>query len=197
MKRVNKIEDKELIEELFEEVEYGTLALCANNKPYSLPINFVKVNNEIFFHGAKKGKKIDIINENSNASFSVVDPISFLPSYFSTDDGNASPATHMYKSVLCDGNIEFVEDYDEKINALAALMMKYQKEGGYKSLDNDMYKKIVNATCIYKLKYEEISAKFYLGQHFNEKRFQRVCEHLKQRGTKKDLKTLKLIESFR
>lgn len=58
-------------------------------------------------------------------------------------------------------------------------------------------KKIVNATCIYKLVCKDISAKFYLGQHFNEKRFNRVKEYLSNRGTKNDLKTLKLLEEFR
>lgn len=58
-------------------------------------------------------------------------------------------------------------------------------------------KKIVNATCIYKLVCKDISAKFYLGQHFNEKRFTRVKEYLSNRGTKNDFKTLKLLEEFR
>lgn len=197
MKRIHTINDKNLTKQILDEVEFGTLALCSDNKPYSLPINFVEKDGEVFFHGAKKGRKIDIINSNCFASFSVVDPISFLPSYFSNDEGNASPATHIYKSVMIDGYIEFVEDYDEKIKALGALMQKYQKEGGYKSLDNEMYKKIVNATCIYKLVCIELSTKFYLGQHFNEKRFLMVKENLLKRGTKKDLQTLKLIEEFR
>lgn len=197
MKKAHIIKDESLISEIFEEIEFGTLALCVDNKPYSLPINFVKNNSEIYFHGSKKGKKIEIIKNNSNASFSVVDSISFLPSYFSTADENASPATHIYKSVISDGNISFVEDYEEKVLALECLMKKYQKEGGYKPLNDEIYKKIVNATCIYKLSIQELSAKFYLGQHFNEKRFNRVCEQLEKRGTENDIKTLKLLQEFR
>ena len=197
MRKVYEIKDESLIENILEDVEYGTLAICSDNKPYSLPLNFVSINKEIFFHGAKKGKKIDIIKNNNNASFSVVDSYSQLPSYFSTDTGNASPATHMFKSVIIDGEIEFVEDYEVKATALSFLMKKYQKEGGYKPLNDAIYKKIINATCLYKLAPNEITAKFHLGQDYNEERFNRVSEHLKQRGTSKDLKTLALIQEFR
>jgi len=197
MRKVYEIKDENLIIDILEDVEFGTLAICSDNKPYSLPLNFVQVEKEIFFHGAKKGKKIDIMKKNSNASFSVVESFSLLPSYFSTDTGSASPATHMFKSVIIDGIIEFVEDYEQKVKALGYLMKKYQKEGGYKPLNDAIYKKIINATCIYKLVSKETSAKFHLGQDYNEERFNRVIKHLKQRGTEKDLKTLELINQYR
>lgn len=197
MKKIHEITDEILINGVLENVEFGTLALCVENKPYSLPLNFVQFENDIYFHGAKKGKKIDMIKENSSASFSAVENISFLPSYFSTADENASPATHMYKSIIIDGVIEIVEDYEQKKLALSALMEKYQKEGGYKALDDGMYQKIINATGVYRLLNQQRSAKFYLGQNFNEQRFKRVSEHLIQRGRKEDLATLKVLEEFR
>lgn len=197
MQKIVEITDKNLIKEVLDNAEYGTLALCVDNKPYSLPINFVEYNNEMFFHGAKKGKKIDYINKNANASFSVVEAYSLLPSYFSTDTGNAAPATHLFKSIIIDGKIEFVEDYNEKAQALEALMKKYQKEGNYTPLHDAMYEKIITATCIYKLVPEETKAKFKLGQAFTKERYERVTSHLKQRGTPKDLETLKLIEEFK
>lgn len=197
MQKILEVTDKKMIKEVLYKAEYGTLALCTNNKPYSLPINFVEYNNEIFFHGAKKGKKIDYIKENANASFSVIEAYSLLPSYFSTDTGNAAPATHLFKSIIIDGKIEFVEDYNEKAQALEALMKKYQREGNYTPLHDSMYEKIITATCIYKLIPEQTKAKFKLGQAFTKERYERVTSHLKQRGTPKDLETLKLIEEFK
>jgi uncharacterized protein len=197
MRKVFEVTDKYMIDEVLSNSEYGTLSLCNDNKPYILPLNFVMANDEIYFHGAKKGKKIDLIKENSNASFNVVETYSLLPSYFSTDDGKACPATHLYKSIVVEGNIEFVENYDEKANALESLMKKLQKEGKYIPLNDEIYKKAINATCVYKLVSSNISAKFGLGQNFNEERFNRVCENLTLRGTKKDLKTLELLIQFR
>jgi len=197
MKKVYEIKDQDLINTIFDEAEFGTLAICHDNKPYSLPLNFVKIKEDIYIHGAKKGKKIDIMKANANASFSVVESLSILPSYFSTDDGRASPATHMYKSIIVDGTIEFIEDFEQKVDVLEKLMQKYQKEGGYKSLSDDIHKKIINATCLYKVVVNHMSAKFHMGQDYNEQRFSRVKEHLLKRGTSKDLSTLKLMEELR
>lgn len=196
MKKAFEITDKIVICEILDNAQYGTLALCSDNKPYSLPINFVEIDGEIFFHGAKKGKKISIIKENSYASFSVVEDYSLLPSYFSSNKGDACPATHLFKSVIIDGQIEFINKYDEKANALESLMQKLQKEGKYTPLNNEMYKKAIDATCLFKLVPNEIKGKFKLGQHFNKERYERVCFHLEQRGTKKDLQTLELMKQF-
>jgi nitroimidazol reductase NimA-like FMN-containing flavoprotein (pyridoxamine 5'-phosphate oxidase superfamily) len=166
-----------------------------NNLDFQL--NFVMANDQIYFHGAKKGKKIDLIKEKSNASFNVLEIYSLLPSYFSTDDRKACPATHLYKSIVIEGNIEFVENYNEKANALEFLMKKLQKEDKYIPLHDEIYKKAINATCVYKLVSNKISAKFGLGQNSNEERFNRVCEHLKLRASKQDLRTLKLLIHFR
>lgn len=197
MKKIFEITDEKIISEILDRAEYGTLALCVDNRPYSLPINFVEVDGEIFFHGAKKGKKIQMIQNNPYASFSVVESLSLLPSYFSNDKGDACPATQLFKSVVIDGIIEFVEAYDKKAHALQSLMEKLQKEGKYTPLNDAMYKKAINATCLFKLVPEVKKAKFKVGQQFTPERYERVTEHLKMRGTKKDLETLKLIEAFK
>ena len=197
MKKAFEITDEKIINEILDNAEYGTLALCVNDKPYSVPINFVESEGEIFFHGAKKGKKIDIMKQNQNASFSVVEDYSLLPSYFSSDKGDACPATHMYKSVIIDGKIEFIDDYDDKVKAMGALMEKLQKEGKYIPLNHEMYKKALDATAMYKLVPIEKKAKFKLGQNFNEERYTRVISHLEERGTLKDLATIELIKNSR
>ncbi len=197
MKKAFDIKDKEQISEVLNNASFGTLSLSIDNKPYSTPLNFVEFEDEIYFHGAKKGKKIDIIKENAYASFCVVEDYSLLPSYFSSDKGDACPATHLFKSVIIDGKIKILEDYDEKATALEMLMQKLQKERKYISLNNEMYKKAINATCVYKLIPANTTAKFKLGQNFNEERYQRVVSHLKQRGEKKDLETLKLLELYK
>ena len=117
MKKSVTITDKKIIQNILDDAEFGTLALCSNNRPYSLPINFVEMNGEFYFHGAKKGKKLDLIKENSFASFCVVESYSLLPSYYSTQDGSACPATQLFKSVIIDGKMLLVEHYDEKAKA--------------------------------------------------------------------------------
>lgn len=197
MKKAFKIENQSIINQLLESVEFGTLALCSNNKPYSLPINFVALDECIYFHGAKKGRKIDLIKENMKASFSVVESFSLLPSYFSTDDGSACPATQLFKSVIIDGNITLVNSFEEKTQALKGLMKKLQSEGKYTPMHHTMYEKAINATEVFKLTPEETSAKFKFGQNYTNERYERIAAYLKERGTPLDLATLELIKAHR
>ncbi|XPV69379.1 MAG: pyridoxamine 5'-phosphate oxidase family protein [Halarcobacter sp.] len=197
MKQIFEITNKEIINEVLNNAEYGTLALCDNNKPYSLPINFVEYNDEIYFHGSKKGRKMDILKNNQFASFSVVESYSMIQSYFSSNDGLACPATHFFKSIIIDGEIKFIENYDEKVQALSELMKKLQKEGKYKPLSDEVYQKSIDATTIYKLVPNKIKAKFKFGQHLNQDRFNMIIKHLEERGNKKDILTIKLMKELK
>ena len=197
MKLVFEIKNKTIINEVLNNAEYGTLAICNNNKPYSLPINFVELNNEIYFHGSKKGRKIDILKNNQFASFSVVESYSMIQSYFSSNDELACPATQFFKSIIIDGEIKFVENYDEKVKVLSELMKKLQKEGKYKPLSEEVYQKTINATKIYKLIPNEIKAKFKFGQHLNQERFDMIIKHLEERGNEKDILTIKLMKKLK
>ncbi len=151
----------------------------------------------LYFHGSKNGKKIDIIKANSFASFSVVEAYSVIPSYFGDTSDMACPATHFYRSVVIDGDIKFVVDYDEKVVMLDKLMQKLQKEGRYRPLDDITYKKMISATAIYKLVPQSTTAKVKLGQRYDKEKFDKVIRHLKNRAHPKDLSTIKLMERLK
>jgi len=188
---------KNIAKEILAEAKFGTLALSHDNKPYSLPINFVQLDGNIYFHGSKKGRKINAIQNNQLASFSVVESCSIIDSDFSTTDNLACPATHFFKSVLIDGRIEFVEEYDEKVLMLSSFMKKLQPKGGHKPLSDRVYKKAINATLIYKLVPDEISTKLKFGQKLTKERFDMIIKNLKTRDKPKDAETIKLmIEHF-
>ena len=197
MRSVFEITDEKIIDDLLNSAEYGTLALCENNRPYSVPINFVQHNDVLYFHGAQKGRKMGILKTNDYASFSVVESHSLIQSYFSSTEGLACPATHFFKSVIIDGQIEIVEDYEEKLAVFTALMQKLQPEGNYKPLSDKEYTTAVNATAVYKLIPSERRAKFKFGQHLDAERFEMVLKHLKERGTEKDLETIAMMNTFR
>ena len=197
MKAIFEIKDKEVIDEVLNSAEYGTLAICSENMPYSVPVNFAKIDKTIYFHGSKNGKKMEILRKNPLASFSVVESCSLIPSYFSSNDNLACPATQFFKSITMEGKVEFVDDYDEKVAALGVLMKKLQKEGRYKPFDEDVYTKAIDATTIYKLIPKTTRAKFKLGQHLNKKRFDMIIQNLEKRGDAKDISTIKLMKKFR
>lgn len=193
MKSVFQITDSIIIDDVLSSVEYGTLALCVDNIPYSIPLNFAHDEESVYFHGNKKGKKMQMIYENANASFSVVQSYSVIQSYFSSNEQLACPATHFFKSIIIDGRIEIVDSYEEKIKAMSLLMEKLQKEGGYKPFTDKVYEKMLNAVAVYKLNKKELTAKFKFGQNLSDERFDMVIEHLKKRDTKIDNATIEMM----
>ncbi|WP_368030192.1 pyridoxamine 5'-phosphate oxidase family protein [Arcobacter sp. s6] len=193
MKSVFQIRDSIIIDDVLSSVEYGTLALCVDNTPYSIPLNFVHDKESIYFHGSKKGKKMQMIYENTNASFSVVQSYSIIQSYFSSNDLLACPATHFFKSIIINGQIEIIDSYEEKVKAMSLLMEKLQKEGGYKPFTDKAYEKMLNAVAVYKLNKKNLTAKFKFGQNLSDERFDMVIEHLKKRNTKIDNATIEMM----
>lgn len=193
-KKEYNIKDKDFIDSIINGAEYGTLALSdLDNFPYSVPLNFAFDNNVFYFHGSKKGKKTEIIKHNNKASLSIVKPLSFIPSYFSTNDEMACPATAFFQSVIVTGVIEIIEDYDDKVLGLTKLMEKLQPEGKYKPMDGNVYEKIINSTLVYKLIPIEITAKLKVGQGSSEAKMDRIIEHLEKRASQVDNETLRVI----
>lgn len=192
-----EVNDKQLIEEVLATCEHGTLCLVDEGEPYAVPLNFVWHDESICFHGSKEGRKMEVIAQNPKASFSVVKPLSLLPSYFSNTRA-ACPASQLYISVHFVGTIELVDELSEKANVLNALMQKLQPEGGYETIDatTPMYKKAVENIAIGKLVPSSISCKLKAGQNLNEEKRALLIEKLTERGEPLDLLSVKLISQM-
>ena len=197
MKPQFEIKDKNIINDILINAEYGTLALCEDNIPYSVPVNFVNIEENIYFHGSQNGRKAEMMSKNPLCSFSVVEPYSLIQSYFSSLEGLACPATHFFRSVSVQGKIEIVNDYDEKVLALELLMKKLQKEGKYKPMGDEVYQKTINITQVYKIISLDIKGKVKLGQHLPQERFDMILEHLEFRGNEIDKLTIKEMREQR
>lgn len=197
MKEIFELKNQEDIESLLHCIEYGTLALCVDNTPYSVPVNFVYYNHAIYFHGSLKGKKLSILAANNKVSFSVVQDLALLPSYFSTDDGNACPATQFFSSIILQGTAHVIDVLEEKAEVLQALMQKLQKEGGYEPLAvNARYEKMLKATSVVKIEIEHMSAKVKCAQHKSSEIQEKIIENLQKRGTQKDLRSLESMKKY-
>ncbi|KFL33165.1 MULTISPECIES: pyridoxamine 5'-phosphate oxidase family protein [unclassified Sulfurospirillum] len=192
-----EVNDTNRIEELFAECEYGTLCLMDEQEPYGVPLNFVWYEKSLCFHGSKEGRKMELIAKNPRASFSVVKPLSLIPSYFS-NTRSASPATQFFISAHITGLIEIVSNADLKCLMLTALMQKLQPEGGYDAIEatNPIYTKMIEQTGLLRLNPESISLKFKAGQNLSEERKKSLIEKLRERGTTLDLLTIDLIKQM-
>jgi len=196
MKKVFQITDKHIINAVLDKAEYGTLAVCNEHKPYAVPLNFVRIEDNIYFHGALKNKKMKMLEQNPHVSFSVVESYSIIASFFSSSEGLACPATHFFKSVSIDGVAEVVENREEKAMMFEAMMQKLQPEGGYKPFSDEAYDKALEVTAVVKIVPSSVTCKFKFGQHLDEERFGMILEHLKERDTAIDNETIEMMKGL-
>ena len=84
---------------------HGILALCDEKSfPYTVPLNYVYLNDKIYFHCANVGRKLDIIRQNNKASFCVINQDTVIPEKFTT----------AYSSVIVFGTIKEITAENDK-----------------------------------------------------------------------------------
>ncbi|CAC9616655.1 hypothetical protein [uncultured Gammaproteobacteria bacterium] len=196
IKKISEIKDQVLIEQMLLSGSYGVLSLM-DDKPYGVPLNYIYFKGAIYFHSTPKGKKIHLLKQNPQVSFSVVTEDTIIPSNFSSNKGLACPATSFFKSVIIEGNAQIIEDFDEIGKIFTAMMQIFQPEGGYLPFENEAYEKEFKALVMVKINIEQLSAKFKFGQGLNQQRFQMLIDNLQKRGTKMDLLTIKAMHQYR
>lgn len=117
----------------------GTLALCDKESyPYALPQSYVYDENCIYFHSAKEGHKIDILQKNPKVSFCIIDQDVIQPLEYTT----------YFKSVIVFGNIEILEDKESKIEPLKKLGSKYAPNNTEEALEKEIQTGINNLVIL-------------------------------------------------
>ena len=133
--------------EILHKGEYGFLAICTSyNGGYGIPLNYAFINNEIYFHCASEGSKLNFIRNNNRVSFCVVGHTELLPSKFST----------RYESVIVFGTITEVND-EEKRKGLMYLVEKYS--GKYIPEGIETINHNFNAVTVLKLSITSLTGK--------------------------------------
>ncbi len=89
--------------------------------PYVLAFNFGYKNKTIFLHTSKTGKKIDVLKANNKVCVQFDTDHEF----FHRHEHVACSYRLRYRSVIARGEAEFVENYEEKIEALEIFMENY------------------------------------------------------------------------
>ena len=123
-----------------------------NNEVYIVPLNFGYSNvdnNRVFnFHGAKEGRKIELISKTKKVSFEMDSNHELIVGKM------ACNYSERYQSVMGTGLISFVEDKDEKIAALNEIM--FQSTG---KKDWDFPEPMLNGVVVFKIEVTSLSAK--------------------------------------
>ena len=108
------------IMEILSRCQVCRLGMCQKGMPYVVPLNFgVEREGErlvLYFHGAREGKKLDIIRENPQVCVEVDGEHRLL------EGETACAHSFAYESVIGFGKAEILESHEEKAQGLAAIL---------------------------------------------------------------------------
>ena len=86
---------QELIHEILDRATYGHIAIIDKGFPRALPLNFVRLDDHLYFHGSPNGLMVKQLGQ--PVSFTAQDMASWIPSTW-RHPHNACPATTFYRS---------------------------------------------------------------------------------------------------
>lgn len=153
--------DKEQIKKFLSEAQTAFLGLVDDNIPYVIPLNYVFKDGKFYMHGANTGRKINIINKNANACFTICE------NYGTIADPIPANIDTAYMSVIANGPIELVTDLDEATAAMQEMLNKYVPDYFIAPLSKAHVEKYQSSlgskTAVLKLKPVTMTAKVHQG----------------------------------
>ncbi len=148
MRRKDKaISDASEINAILEKATVCRLGMVDGDRPYVVPLSFGYQDNTLYFHGALKGRKMDILKENQNVC------VEFDIAVEALKDADACNWSMKYQSVIGFGKASFVDGLELKRQALGIIMEQYSDKP-FEFPENK-----VNATAVIKVEMEKITGK--------------------------------------
>ena len=140
---------------LIESTEHGVLATVnALGQPCTTALNHVFLDGALYFHSGPEGEKLDNIRANPQVSYFIVDVAEVLYDQFTT----------AFSSVVANGAIQFVDDPEEKLRALTALVNRFSNEIIPAQVKTDFIADGVNCVVMLKLVPEQLTGKARLSR---------------------------------
>ena len=130
LRKKQQLSDEECKKILKEQLRGVLSVLGDDDYPYGMPVNhyYCEKDGKIYFHGGKKGHKIDAMRKHDKASFCVY------------DEGFRKEGEWALniRSVIVFGRIEFIEDREKIYQIARELSYKFTLDNGYiqHELDN-------------------------------------------------------------
>lgn len=149
-----KVTDPAAINAIIEEMDAIRVGFFDGDEVYIVPLSFGYEENDgkyaFYMHGAKVGRKADLVKQCDKAGFELDRAIQVQ-----TDP---APCDHTvtYNSVIGHGAIEEVTDFDEKVKGLNLIMKQNTGKG-----DWDFPEKMVQATFVIKITADWLTCKVH------------------------------------
>ncbi len=190
-RKQSEITDKEEIESILNKARVGRLAtLGADGYPYITPVNYVYWRGAIYFHCSLQGEKLDNIRRDARVCFEVDIPLAYLDLGYD----KSMPACEVgqfYQCVIMRGRAEIVEQADEKIAALNALMASHENVSQFSGITTET--PAVKSCTVVAVRIESLSAKANLAQKKSEAERDKIRQYLRLRNLPGDREAAALI----
>ena len=125
-----EILSQEQLKQVLQHCQVCHVAFCQENCPYVVPLNFGYQLDEtgkltLYFHGASKGTKLDMLRANPQVAFSMESGATIV-----TGDTPCQFSCH-YQSIAGTGTALLLEDLEEKRHALNRIMEHYTAQESF------------------------------------------------------------------
>ncbi|PTN09055.1 pyridoxamine 5'-phosphate oxidase family protein [Mangrovibacterium marinum] len=122
------IEDRNEIDQIIRACKTCYVAVSDQGTPYVLPLNFGYDGKSVILHSAQHGRLWDSLQKNPKVCINWT-----LGEELAWQDVRVGCSYRVKsKSVLVEGTVEFVNDYDQKVSCLEATMAQYDSERQFK-----------------------------------------------------------------
>ena len=144
-----EIVDREELHRILDDAMVMRLGMIDGERPYVVPVNFAREGEELWFHAAKAGHKLDCLRAAPAVCVEVDHFFRFRTGPSACDDWSTD-----YESVIGFGTAEIVEDQDVKRHGLRTLMRKYSGREDWEFPDAD-----VRGTAVVRIRLESLTGK--------------------------------------
>lgn len=140
MRRADRQMDKTFAREVIDKAIYGNLAINNKEFPQIIPLSIVRDKDKLYFHSAKSGEKVSLFENEKKVVISFVNEVK-VPNLYNDLELDemlknkeniklliTSVFTTEFESAIVKGEINLVEDEEEKIHAMKLICMKYAKD---------------------------------------------------------------------
>lgn len=149
MRRSDKeIQDSAEIGSILQKAPVCRIGMSLEDRPYVIPVNFAATSTHLYFHSAKTGRKMEMLQKNPFVCFEVDLPGEIV-------EGKTACAWGMaYKSVIGFGRAFFIESGEEKKKALDLLMQKYSGRDAFLYADD-----VLDKVCVIAISIDNVTGK--------------------------------------
>lgn len=148
MRRKDLMVPREDTIEILDMNDYAVLALVGpDGRPYAVPMDYLRKDEALYFHGAKEGRKVDAMKANPWACAVITGETTIVPDKFG----------RRYRSAIAEGPIEVIDEPEAKQEVMQWFVES--RSPGYREKGQMVIERMLDRVLVYKMSIVSITGK--------------------------------------